>query len=454
LCGGGKRTRACVFQSAPSVPPIIFFLTHALSISIPIPHTITGGGRAAAAAAAANPALTADLVGLIQARLDGLVGRPSGFLDDLPRPVRARVAHLKALQDKYDELEEAYQKEADELERKYEALYAPLLAARADVVTGRVDAPADVLAATPAGEGEAVEGGDDAPPAGVPRFWLGALQAHDMIAAHISEKDEAVLEHLTDISAAVLRSEPEEGEEGGEGEEAAGFKLTFTFAAGNPFFEGTSLTKVYHMSTEDEGMLEGAEGCAIAWKPGKDPTHKLMKKKVKPGAKGSKGASGGVLTKKEKVPSFFDFFSPPAIPEEDDLEEDEMEALTEALEEDYELGEAIRDELIPRAVSYFTGEMAAEEDEDEDDEDEDEDDDDGSEDDDDDSDDESEEDESSEDDGPAAKRGGGGARGGGARGGGGKGGGGGGRPGGGAGRKGPAAPPADTGEKPAECKQQ
>ena len=403
------------------------------------PHFCTAR---AAAAATSNPALTAGLVELMQARLGGLVGRPSGFLDDLPRPVRARVAHLKALQDQYDELEEAYRKEADELERKYEALYAPLYTARSDVVAGRADAPADVLAATPPGAGEGE--GEGPVPAGVPRFWLGAMQAHDMIAAHVSEKDEAVLEHLVDVSAAELRAEPEEGKEEGE---VAGFKLTFTFEAGHPSFDGTTLTKTYHMSPEDDGMLERCEGCVIAWKPGKDPTHKVMKKKAKPGAK---GRSGAVQTKKEKVPSFFDFFSPPAVPEDgDDLEEDEMEALQEALEEDYELGEAVRDELIPRAVSYFTGEMAEEEEEDEEEEDDEDDDEDDSNDDDDDDDDDDDSDEDSEDDdGPAAKRGGGGrvgARGGGAKAS---------RGGGGGGARRPAGPPADTGEKPAECKQQ
>ena len=68
------------------------------------------------------------------------------------------------------------------------------------------------------------------------------------------------------------------------------------------------------------------------------------------------------------------------IPEEDEeIDEEEMEQLQEVMEADYEMGAAIKERLIPHAVSWFTGEAAEMEmmdDEDEDDEDDDEDDDD------------------------------------------------------------------------------
>ena len=44
-------------------------------------------------------------------------------------------------------------------------------------------------------------------------------------------------------------------------------------------------------------------------------------------------------TRSTKVPTFFDFFSPPVVPEtESELTESEMEDLQVALEKDYELG--------------------------------------------------------------------------------------------------------------------
>lgn len=67
----------------------------------------------------------------------------------------------------------------------------------------------------------------------------------------------------------------------------------------------------------------------------------IMKKKPKPGRGGRGG--GRPITKTEPVDSFFSFFAPPQVPEDEednDLEEADLEALQSALEEDYELGYA------------------------------------------------------------------------------------------------------------------
>ena len=78
--------------------------------------------------------------------------------------------------------------------------------------------------------------------------------------------------------------------------------------------------------------------------------------------------------------SFFNFFAPPDAP--DDEEEDATSDIEERLELDYQLGEDIKEKLIPRAIDWFTGEALqfeefddgddAELDEEDDDEDEDE----------------------------------------------------------------------------------
>lgn len=97
---------------------------------------------------------------------------------------------------------------------------------------------------------------------------------------------------------------------------------------------------------------------------------------------------------KKTVPteSFFNFFSPPAPPEDED---DAASDIEERLELDYQLGEDIKEKLIPRAVDWFTGE-ALEFEEDFDDVDDGEFDDDDDEDDDEDEDGESDEDEDEE----------------------------------------------------------
>jgi nucleosome assembly protein 1-like 1 len=52
--------------------------------------------------------------------------------------------------------------------------------------------------------------------------------------------------------------------------------------------------------------------------------------------------------------SFFNFFAPPAAPAEDD--DDATSDIEERLELDYQLGEDIKEKLIPRAIDWFTGE--------------------------------------------------------------------------------------------------
>lgn len=58
---------------------------------------------------------------------------------------------------------------------------------------------------------------------------------------------------------------------------------------------------------------------------------------------------------KKTVPteSFFNFFNPPAAPGEDD---DAASDIEERLELDYQLGEDIKEKLIPHAIDWFTGE--------------------------------------------------------------------------------------------------
>ena len=53
--------------------------------------------------------------------------------------------------------------------------------------------------------------------------------------------------------------------------------------------------------------------------------------------------------------SFFNFFSPPQAPTDDD-DDDAASDIEDRLELDYQLGEDIKEKLIPRAIDWFTGE--------------------------------------------------------------------------------------------------
>ena len=283
---------------------------------------------------------------------------PEAWLATLPPAVQRRIAALRELQDAHDAHEDAYQKEKATLEAKYRALYAPLISQRFDIVTGATD-PA-------AGEGAGAAGGAEGGEAdivGVPDFWVTAMKNHHLLVEEISEKDEKVLAFVQDIACTPLAGEGGAGGDGPEGQE--GFCLAFAFRP-NPYFTNKVLTKKYIMKDEENDILEMAEGTEIAWKPNKNVTVKVMKKK----SKGKR--SSGPQTKIEKVPSFFDFFSPPDVSklmDEDaaeELEDDELQELQELVEEDYDMGCTFKDTLIPHAVRWFTGE--AYEDSDDDDE--------------------------------------------------------------------------------------
>lgn len=93
-----------------------------------------------------------------------------------------------------------------------------------------------------------------------------------------------------------------------------------------------------------------------------------------------------LVRKARPAESFFNFFTPPVPPtqeaiDNDEIDEDILDELDEKLEMDYQLGEDIKEKIIPKAVDYFTGkaleyDMMDEDDEDYEDIDDDDDDDD------------------------------------------------------------------------------
>ena len=76
------------------------------------------------------------LIGALQAKLDGLVGLSSGYVEELHPKIRARLFSLQVLQTERDELFEKYSEERRLLEEKYDELYQPLYDSRKRIVTG------------------------------------------------------------------------------------------------------------------------------------------------------------------------------------------------------------------------------------------------------------------------------------------------------------------------------
>ncbi|CEJ54746.1 putative nucleosome assembly protein [Penicillium brasilianum] len=330
---------------------------------------------AAASLFARNPAL----INMIQGKLGQLVGRSSGYIESLPPVVRRRVAGLKGIQKEHAKLEAQFQEEVLELEKKYFGKFTPLYERRATIVNGAVEPTDDEVEAgkedeeeddeeeTKEAEEETKEEGE--PANGIPEFWLSAMKNQISLAEMITERDEEALKQLTDIRMEYL--------------DRPGFRLIFEFAE-NEFFTNKTITKTYYYKDENgyggDFIYDHAEGSKIDWKDDKDLTLRLESKKQR--NKNTKQTR--VVKISVPTESFFNFFSPPQPPVDDD--ESVASDIEERLELDYQLGEDIKEKLIPRAIDWFTGEALQFEElgdeidpddfEDEDDEDEDEDDDD------------------------------------------------------------------------------
>ncbi|EXJ80275.1 nucleosome assembly protein 1-like 1 [Capronia coronata CBS 617.96] len=303
--------------------------------------------RAAAASIfAKNPAL----VSMMQEKLGSLVGRSSGYVESLPTPVRRRVTGLKGIQKDHAKLEAEFQEEVLQLEKKYFAKFTPLYKKRAAIVNGETEPTESEIEAGKAEEDEETEEEAEADKEektsaedlkGIPEFWLTAMKNQISLAELITDRDEEALRSLTDIRMEYL--------------DRPGFRLIFEFAP-NDFFTNKTITKTYYYRDENgyggDFIYDHAEGDKIEWKPGKDLTVRVESKKQR--NKNTKQTR--VIKKTVPTESFFNFFSPPVPPTDEDEVASDIE---ERLELDYQLGEDIKEKLIPRAIDWFTGEALA-----------------------------------------------------------------------------------------------
>ncbi|XP_039070795.1 nucleosome assembly protein 1;4-like [Hibiscus syriacus] len=287
-----------------------------------------------AAAAALSAEERAGLVNELKNKLQTLAGQHADVLETLSPHVRKRVEVLREIQSEHDALEKKFFEERAALEAKYQKHYEPLYTKRYEIVNGiaKVEGETNEAMIDKEGDGCVEE-------KGVPDFWLTAMKTNEVLAEEITERDEGALKYLKDIKW-------------GRRDDPKGFKLEFFFYS-NPYFKNSVLTKTYHMvDDENEPILEKALGTKIEWCPGKCLTQKVLKKKPKKGSKNAKP-----ITKTENCESFFNFFNPPQIPDDDgDIDDELAEELQDRMEHDYNIGSEIRDKLIPHAVSWFTGE--------------------------------------------------------------------------------------------------
>jgi len=263
---------------------------------------------------------------------------PDNFshLEILSPEVRRRVCALKKLQVEGIKIEADFYGKIHDLEKEFQARFNQVNAKRSDIISGKHNPTAEesdalLLHSMPEEELKKLEdewnkNESDANVTGIPDFWLNVLKGNPSISDMINETDEPILKHLVDITTEVS-SDPQS------------FTLHFHFSP-NEYFTNSVLTKTYQLSTEideEEPFAYGGphvvsvKGCKINWAEGKDLAQ---------------------LEEDSAKPSVFHFFGF----ECGDANSADDDQLME-MNYDYEIGEAFRDEIIPRAVLFYTGEQ-------------------------------------------------------------------------------------------------
>ena len=186
---------------------------------------------------------------------------------------------------------------------------------------------------------------------GVSSFWLRAMLAHTSLSLEISEKDRPILAYLDDLTLELH-------------DEGFGYTLTFGFEA-NSYFAGTELKKTFVMTKPN--VVEKCIGTPIEWQAGCDPTKEKKKKKVKQQGKTK------TVTTQVKCDSFFNFFETVEAAEmdkkkapENSDDDDEENKIGEQMDHDFDMGNDIKDDIIPLALEYYLGVIEKEEPEDSD----------------------------------------------------------------------------------------
>lgn len=258
------------------------------------------------------------------------------MLSRLSPDVRKRLRALRKLQLETNTVEMEFNEKEFELEKEFQEKHQEILKKRFEIVAGKYE-PKDeecdypdpdllqridenISMFTQLNVDEKTEGGPSSIK-GIPNFWLHILYSNPMLDFIIHDGDDDILKHLIDIRA-TYQSQPQ-----------FAFILEFEFSE-NPYFENIILTKEYllKMKFDDVILYEGPEicrtiGCEIKWKSDKKPVQ----------------------------PSFLDFFSPPSLPT--DVMDASYEQIKNVLENDFEIGNYIKDHIIPKATLYYTGEF-------------------------------------------------------------------------------------------------
>ncbi|CAO2623169.1 Nucleosome assembly protein 1-like 3 [Lemmus lemmus] len=278
-------------------------------------------------------------------------------MDKLPQAVRNRVQALRNIQDECDKVDTLFLRAIHDLERKYAELNKPLYDKRFQIINAEYEPTEEECEWNSEEEfsgDEPEEGGNvkrarkgkpkREDPKGIPDYWLTVLKNVDKLGPMIQKYDEPILKFLSDVS--LKFSNPGQ---------PIGYTFEFHFLP-NPYFRNEFLVKTYTIRSKPDHYdpffawgweIEECKGCKIDWRRGKDVT--VTTTRSRPAATGETEVQPRVVPNA----SFFNFFSPPEIPLIGKLEPRE-DAI---LDEDFEIGQILHDNVILKSIYYFTGEI-------------------------------------------------------------------------------------------------
>ncbi|CRK96418.1 CLUMA_CG009834, isoform A [Clunio marinus] len=290
------------------------------------------------------------------------------MIKNLPEGAQKRVKALKNLQLEFLKHECTFFEEVYQLERKYQEKYESIAEKRKDIIVGDYE-PTEAESQLKSDDEEEREEDammeenlkslkapkHDENVKGIPDFWLTIFRNAELISDMIQPHDEPLLKQLTDIRIKY--------------DEDLTYTLEFFFEP-NDYFTDSVLTKKYFLrckiDSDEPFAFEGPEiykctGWNINWKPGKNITVKTVKKKQRHKARGAVRT----ITKQVPSDSFFNFFNPPDVPEDESKLDEESQNI---LATDFEIGHFLRARIIPRAVLFFTGDLVDDDSDEDDDE--------------------------------------------------------------------------------------
>jgi len=274
--------------------------------------------------------------------------------NETSKSLKVKLVTIKNLVVERLALEHDFKLQAAKLQSKYEDIYKPNYDNRQKVVSGDLEPTFDENTKvwetkTVTSTGTEIKG--------IPDFWLRCIENNTSFGKLVNDKDKKVLKHLNNITI--------------DNQLGFNFTLTFHFSP-NEFFDHPTLTRTFTFD-DKKSTIEKIVSTKINWKSEDlNPGIEKKKKKIK------KGKETKVITKVSEVPSFFRFFKSYDIAElekkdnkekekdKDDDEEGEEDEGMEILEDELDLGNQFRDEIIPYAIEYFLNVVGGEEDMDDD----------------------------------------------------------------------------------------